>query len=394
MISKDEIKVAALKWWKQVLQSSLENGSLFPKEIERFGRVKANQTLKDFEAIRNGLIDLRENSKEKKGYGYAVVWESINSQRIGKNEFPKKIQFDELIDYLKFVGKEKEFEIFQKCSAKIINEIPHLRDWVYQNPIQVIENHKNWDSLLNVCKYFMCTPKPQLYIRQLPIQVHTKFIEENSSLISSLLEFLIPERIETNEIKFEKRLGLKIDEPLIRIRFLDSQLCIFPQITDISIPLSEFELLEIGCNKILITENKMNFLTLPNLTSTIALWSGGGFNVKYLSQIEWIKAIEVYYWGDLDTHGFQILNQVKSYFPQTKSVMMDKLTFDENTDYVVSGSVTGNYRLDYLNQEELELYEYLKHNNFRLEQERISQEFSENYLRRKILIHFGDNTLI
>ena len=157
MITRDEIKAIALKWWREVLQASVDNGTIFPKEIERFGRIKANETLKDFELVRTALITLRENSKQKKGFGYSVVWAEINSQRIGRNEFPKKIIFEELNDYLKFTGKDKDFEIFKLCVNKIIQKLPILRSWIYQNPVKVIENHKNWDGLLNVCQYFLVT---------------------------------------------------------------------------------------------------------------------------------------------------------------------------------------------------------------------------------------------
>lgn len=384
MTTKDEIKEIALKWWKEVLQDSLNGGSIFPKEVERFGRIKANETLREFEAIRENLVSLREGSKERKGYGYTIVWNEVKNRKIGRNEFPHKILFETREDYLKFTGKEKEFAIFQDSANKILQIMPLLKDWIIQNPIKVIDNCKNWDALLRVCQYFLEAQKPNLYVRQLPINVHTKFVEENSTVLTSLFEFIIPEHANINEKRFELRYNLKTDEPLIRIRFLDSNLFIQPELSDISIPISQFMLLRINCKRILITENKMNFLTLPNMNDSIALWSGGGFNVKHLSQVQWIKGLEIFYWGDIDTHGFQILNQVKSYFPQTQGIMMDKKTFYDHKQYVVKGSNTGNYKFDFLNEEELSLYEELKMNNFRLEQERITQGYSDNYLKQKL----------
>lgn len=384
MTTKDEIKEIALKWWKDVLQDSLNGSSIFPKEVERFGRIKANETLREFEVIRENLVSLREGSKEKKGYGYTVFWNEVKNRKIGRNEFPRKILFETREDYLKFTGKEKEFAIFQDSANKILQIMPILKDWIIQNPIKVIDNCKNWDALLRVCQYFLEVQKPNLYVRQLPINVHTKFVEENCTVLTSLFEFIIPEHANINEKRFELRYNLKTDEPLIRIRFLDSNLFVQPELSDISIPVSQFMLLRINCKRILIAENKMNFLTLPNMNDSIALWSGGGFNVKHLSQVKWIKGLEILYWGDIDTHGFQILNQVKSYFPQTQGIMMDKKTLDDHKQYVVNGSNTGSYKLDFLNDDELNLYEELKRNNFRLEQERIPQNYSDNYLKQKL----------
>ena len=47
-------------------------------------------------------------------------------------------------------------------------------------------------------------------------------------------------------------------------------------------------------------ENKMNFLTLPLQPDSIAVWSGGGFNISFLKEIPWMTHVQNYYWGDLD----------------------------------------------------------------------------------------------
>ena len=107
---------------------------------------------------------------------------------------------------------------------------------------------------------------------------------------------------------------MKYGEPLIRIRFLDTQLSPIETATDISLTLSEFNNFHSHCDNIFVAENLMNFLALPYLTKTIAIWSGGGFNVSYLKDIDWLKGKQFYYWGDIDAQGFQILNQFRIYF--------------------------------------------------------------------------------
>lgn len=384
MITSDEIRIVALKWWKEILQNSLTEVSLFPKEIERIGKIKANATLKDYEIIKESLSKLRANSKEKKGFGYSIIWTEINNMRIGRNFFPQKILFEELKDYLKFIEKEKEFEMFHANATLIVKNLPELKDWIFHNPIKVIENDGIWKDLIKVCNYFLETPKPDLYIRQLPIRVHTKFIEENSFIINMLLEHLKPGAYIAEEKRFETKYFLRSDEPLIRVRFLDSKLFLSSELSDVSIPITHFKRLKINCRKILITENKMNFLTLPNIDDSIALWSGGGFNIKYLSFVDWLTGQDIYYWGDIDTHGFQILNQMRSYYPQTKGILMNKETFDSYTEYAVKGSPTGNYTLEYLHEPEIELYNFLKESNLRLEQERIAHEYAIQHIKRML----------
>lgn len=37
---------------------------------------------------------------------------------------------------------------------------------------------------------------------------------------------------------------------------------------------------------------------------------------------------QLYYWGDLDAQGFEILSQFRGYFPQAQSLLMDSETFN------------------------------------------------------------------
>jgi hypothetical protein len=270
----------------------------------------------------------------------------------------------------------------QDCKL-IQNELLQLNEWVLNNPQTVIDNHGKWADLINVCRFFLTNPKPDLYIRQLPIDLHTKFIEDNEPVIISLLDFLIPCAIKDSTEKIiSKRYHLKYDEPTIRIRILDKQLLI-RDLSDIRMPLGAFEGLGINAINIIVTENKMNFLALPELPSTIAIWSGGGFLISHLRNTQWLQERRIFYWGDLDAHGFVILNQMRSYFKQAKSVMMDMETFERfNGEGVVFGKKVASTSLNYLDKEEVEMFDFLRANNLRLEQEKIKQDYADTFLQK------------
>ncbi|KPQ44713.1 MAG: hypothetical protein MPEBLZ_00678 [Candidatus Methanoperedens nitroreducens] len=89
----------------------------------------------------------------------------------------------------------------------------------------------------------------------------------------------------------------------------------------------------------------MNFLTLPYLKDTFGLFVGG-FGIEILKQIDWLKNSNIFYWGDIDAQGFQILSQIRSYFPHTKSVMMDFKTLNLFQQFIVSGTPT-NTNIDF-----------------------------------------------
>ena len=391
MISPEEIKQQALKWWAPFLQSHVLNVLFFPKQIDRIGKIQPTHVTHRFETLQNEVEVLYKNSKNETGSGYLIKTSGKNFRRTGTHELPDSIVFETSDDYLHYVGKKKEWKSFLNNYELLMASLPQLKEWVLSNALLLTSPSKYWNDLVKVCQYFITTPRPNLYLRQLPIHIHTKFIEENSILLQSLLNHLIPDHIRNHEQKkFAERYFLKHDEPLIRIRILDDKLVVYNKIKDISIRLSDFQEWEFTCSIVLITENKMNFLTLPALSDAIAIWSGGGFNISYLRNAGWLKRKKIFYWGDIDEHGFQILHQIRSYYQQAQSILMDHLTFNTFKDYAVKGERNKAEKLHHLNKDETELYNFLKslEETNRLEQEKIPQSYVDaelnKYLNRQL----------
>lgn len=368
MITPTEIKKKAINKYKAYLQSIVEGKTFSPIVI--VGDKKPNEDTVKFEAE---LIELMSLSKEKKGYGYFIEYQTVKTKKHGLQDIPTTISFQSELDYLRYIDKEKETAKFKNNLNSILSSFPELREWVYKYPSKVIEN--DWESLLKVCNYFKNNPKPHLYIRELPINVHTKFIEQNDSIIKELLDVIIPEYVNLEEKRFEPRFNLKYDESLVRFRVLDKSVSrqLFDGIEDLSIPISQFQRLNLPIKTVYIVENKINMLTFPEKEKSIIVW-GHGFGVDIMKDVEWMQTKRIFYWGDLDAHGFQILSEARTHFPQIESFLMDRQTFDNFFDGD-KGPETNVERILYLTQEEGEMFKYLKENNFRLEQEKIPFEY-------------------
>lgn len=392
MIQPEDIKIKSSRWYLDILSSSVQDKPVFPRDVS-FGKIRSNETLEKFSKINKEISNLINESKKEKGYGYCIEFTLRKDRRIGEQYFPTRIYFDNLDDYLKFIRKEKEYRNFILTTQIIIAEIPHLRPWIISNPRKVLENLGKWDDLIKVCKYFIECPKPNVYIRELPLNISTKFIEENKHLIKDLLDILIEEYLNKDETDFEKRFNLKYREPLIRLKILDNEISqtLFYGVNDLSIPQSQFNILNIPCKRIIILENKtnysniFNFLTLPSLKDSISIF-GQGFSINLLKNAEWLLDKQIIYWGDIDVHGFQILSQLRGYFPQTQSCMMDCETFSKLKDMAVTGSETKLTTLEHLTSEEQRLFEHLvslKENN-RLEQEKIPHFYALKKMRELV----------
>lgn len=368
MITPIEIKKRATSKYKAYLQSVVEGESFNTFVI--IGDKRPNENTAKFE---EELTELISCSKEKIGYGYTIEYQTVKTKRHGIQDVPISISFQTEYDYLKYINKEKASAKFKKDITNILSSFPELKDWIYKYPVKVIDN--DWESLLKVCKYFKDTPKPHLYIRELPIQVHTKFIENKKSIIRELLDIVIAEKINDDEKQFERRFNLKYDEPIVRFKILDNVIShqLFGGLDDVSIPISKFQDLFLPIQTVYVVENKINMLTFPIKRDSIVIW-GHGFGVDIMKNVEWLKSKKIYYWGDLDAQGFQILSEFRTQFKQVQSFFMDRYTFDKYFEGD-KGTVTNVDKELCLTREECDMYKYLKENNFRLEQEKIPYDY-------------------
>lgn len=368
MITPTEIRKKAENKYIAYLRSIISGESFFPIVIA--GNKKPNE---DTAIFKRELEELIDNSKEKRGFGYTIEYQTMKTKQHGLQDIPVSISFQEEVDYTKFIHKEQETARFRNDLFKFIFTFPELKEWAFKYPKKVIDN--NWDDLLKVCSYFKNTPKPNLYIRELPIKVHTKFVEQNKAIIRELLDIIIADHINVDEKQFERRFNLRYDEQLVRFRILDKSICqqCFDGVEDLSVPLNQFQLLNLPIHTVYIVENKMNMLTFPGIDNSIVVW-GHGFGVDVMRDVEWMKTKKIYYWGDLDAHGFQILSEIRTHFNQVESFLMDRATFDRFFEDD-KGAETNVEKELCLTKEENEMFKYLKENNYRLEQEKIPLKY-------------------
>lgn len=368
MITVAEIKKKADRMYPQFLKAVLLGEQFFPKVLRSDKSLSA-----DFGEMSKELSALISGSKDRKGFGYVVQSRPVKTRSHGVQDLPESIVFEDEQNYLQFIGKVKEFEYFIEKSTLIKNAVPQLVSWMEGNPISVINNLHQWEDLLKVCDWFLNHFEPdKFYIRELPIAIHTKFIEDNKAILKNLLDELIPEKLNGNESVFEKRFHLKYVQPEIRFRYLRPSEATAH--SDISVPLDEFSAHPVTCKRVFIVENKMNFLTFPEIPESLAIW-GKGFAIESLKHAAWLNDKEIYYWSDLDAQGFQMLSQLRSYFRQTKSFLMDGNLLERFGEFVVQGTHSKIENLENLSESESLVFNSIKSQSLRLEQERIPQWF-------------------
>lgn len=358
--------------------------AFFPMEIP-FQKLKANANLPELE---RWIGELKAYSKATKGYGYELTMKRVKSRTNNYQTLPVNLSFQTEADYLKFIGKQKEAQKFREQTAMVIEQVPALQAWIQQKPLQFLKHMGKWKDLVKVVLYYLEHPRPMLYPRELPIEVHSKFVESNKSLIEQLLKVVMPAGgIDWAKDNTYDRLSLKRAPNWIRLRFLDPKLAAafgFPCM-EVALPRYEFEALSAKIPaKVIVIENQVTFLTFPPLENGIAIW-GKGYSVRDLKG-GWLQETQLWYWGDIDTQGLEILSIFRGNYPQAKAFLMNQATFEQFKQYAVKGTPFGGEVPGNLSVEEQELFAMLKHSGLRLEQEHISQSWIARVLPQECIL--------
>ena len=215
MLTPAEIQGMAERKYPAFLQSLVTGESIFPMRI-RFG---IPSTTDDFAKLQQEVTTLAAGN-----FGYSIEWEEKNTRKHGVQKLPSQVRFDSEDQFVKALGKAGEVQLFRANISASLSRLPQLRDWLVSHVKWVVEFGTIWNEMLLVGEYFLANPRPGLYTRQLPIAAHTKFVQENTRVIGSMLDFLLPDEAKSDGNSFEERFGLKPLAPLVRFRMLDQML--------------------------------------------------------------------------------------------------------------------------------------------------------------------------
>ena len=331
--------------------------------------------------------------------GYRLEWRDVRHQQLGRNAVPTAAVFEEPGDALAFAGKQREGLRLVRLAAMIEATFPSLRPWILRRPLAVLEREEDWPALLGTLAWFRSHPRSGRFARQIDAPgVHSKFVEARRGLLGELLDLVLaPEAIESEAAGtagFNRRYGLRDKPQLLRFRSLDPglrfglaivdasaapPLAQLSQLSQLSLAAEDFARLfsaddRLPFEEVFVTENEINFLAFPERRASMILF-GSGYGFGYLAEAAWLRRVRLRYWGDLDTHGFAILDQFRSIFPEAESFLMDRATLLEHRDLWTRESSPTAAELTRLVGEEREVYDDLRRDRLapalRLEQERI-----------------------
>jgi hypothetical protein len=392
VISPKEIQERARRLWAsgrplRAILLSAQDAPFFPCAVS-FRKHTAQEWLDSFAEIRSAVAALEARSKIETGAGYTLVLREASHHKLGKLRIPDAITFDSIEDLAACAGETDALRQFRRIARLITEREPRLLPWLVDRPLLVLQSEPILARLLDTVAYLLAHPRPNRYARELGIPgVDSKFMETNRRVLADCLDRLLPTEVIDRTVQgladhgFERRYGLRFEEPQVRFRWLDLSRA-FCGLSDATVPLPQLAAYAPLCDQVLITENKINFLTLPQHADTLALL-GSGYAIDLLRRIPWLADRHVYYWGDLDTHGFAILSRLRRHLPNTRSFLMDRETLMNHkelwTEELSATRVLCD--LEFLDPNERAVYDDLRHDRLgdrvRLEQERLSYQLVE-----------------
>jgi len=383
-----DLRDQVLRIWTRgkILAAAVTGETLFPLKLS-LRRPDANEMGRSFEAVRRWIRELEENSRSSRGFGYEIEWEDVNHRQLGRNRIPNRVSVPTESDVLRLIGKERAGRRFRELADVTIGKFPALSQRLSRKPFELLDNAQDWPRILDVLAWFRDHPRSNLYLRQVDIPgIDTKFVEARMQLLFELLDIVLEPHdgplAGTAAQKFVQRCGLRTKPPVIRFRVLDRGIAI-AGLADIAIPANDFASLNIAARHIFIIENEMNGLVFPDIPEAIVVF-GLGSGAGLLQSASWMSGRHIYYWGDIDTHGFAILDRLRARFPNVRSFLMNRETLLAHRALWVQEQAPYRSALSHLDQDEQALFDDLVSGRLgekvRLEQERVSYAYLERSL--------------
>lgn len=372
MTSPKSIKKKAENKYLPVVKALLAGQTPFPLVLKGTG-ISLHIPFKE---RMEGIKALEVRMKKPGKPGYTLELSQRATRQEGPQSYLRSVSFKSREDYFHYLGKVAEVNALEQDFRKIKSKLPELSKWCEKSAKQIINRHNSWDDLINILLYFRDRETLGLYLREVPLQLPTKFIESNESFLRELLDLVLnEERINRDQMDISLRYGLEKDQDFrFRIMTDPGEKDLIP-FRDLAVLPKELAMWNPRSGTVLIFENKISFLRFPERKGIIKIW-GSGRSVSLLRDCLWLSEKDVYYWGDLDPHGFEILSQLRECFPNCHSICMDEETFVRFKKYTVPSSPFFPQNNLLLSEEEMTCYRNLiSIEKGRLEQERLPLDF-------------------
>jgi hypothetical protein len=255
-------------------------------------------------------------------------WEERRWPRLGAQQLPLRLSLQSGAELACVIGESGRWQLARERYDALAQRWSVLGSTAaLARNVDILAGYtpRNFELLLTLIAWLEQNPRSGHYLRQLPIAgMDTKWIDSSRrSLVSELLRAI---RGEGGADEFHELCGLRRPPHRIRMRVLCERLRRqLGGLGDIEAPIEELAVLNLKPERIVIVENLETGIALPDHPGCVAFMKLG-MGVSVLGELHWLRDRPALYWGDIDTHGFVILDRARAALPLARSVLMDETT--------------------------------------------------------------------
>ena len=305
--------------------------------------------------------------------GWRVERASVGGRLAGRTSLPSRAHVDSHDAAWSILGVRAE--VAQLTAVLDATTALDLGGWVRAHPLTAIAAARDWDRLVATVDWMEASTPYASYLREVATPgVDTKFVERHRAVLAELLDVRLAVRLDPDGPRTDlaARYRMRAKPSLVRVRLLGG--ADMGGFTDLTVRVDELRDRPLPASTVFVLENELTFLAFPDVPDAVVVF-GGGYGVPRLAGLRWLAERDVCYWGDLDTHGFAILDRLRGALPHVRSLLMDRRTLLDHEHAWVQESAPTRHPLPRLTSEESELYRDLAEDMYgpsvRLEQERI-----------------------
>lgn len=350
----------------------------------------AKEILTDLDAAQRWARTFDQDAA-RHGGAVRIERRTVKGSGLGANQVPSHLAVGSFGDLCVLLGTAGDVSRLDEVLWYTAEHLPALSQWVRAHPLVAIEHAGQWRQLVAVVDWIATHDTSQYYLREIDLEgVDTKFVERHRRILGSLLaEVLPPLAVRSPEdglsSQFDRRHGFRTKPRLVRLRPLDPAVDLWGLSGAAEVGLRTDDLAARGpaTERVFVVENEVSYLAFPEVADSLVVF-GEGRAAATLERIGWFGCCELVYWGDIDTHGFVILDRLRSAFPNVRSMLMDRATLLAHRDRWVTEGVQAPGPLQNLEDDEAALFEELlagtHGEHVRLEQERIGFAMVRDHL--------------
>lgn len=316
---------------------------------------------------------------ERDAAGWTLEYREVRGRQLGTNRLPARARVDSFDQLCKVLGTEEDVKTLDALAEATRSAVPSLVDWLSSHPMDALRHAEVWEQVLETVRWIAGRDTSRTYLRQIDVDgVDTKFVEQHHRLLDQILTVVLPaERIGEGAAAttFVRKFGFLEKPGYTRFRILDPGIAAGGWgFTEMSVRSDELARRDPGASRVYVVENEVTYLAFPAAPEALVVF-GSGFALGGVVALPWLEGKEVFYWGDIDTHGFDILNRLRHRLPSVRSILMDRRTFLVHPRQWVREPSPTTRAMTHLNPEESALYHDLVEGTYgpslRLEQERV-----------------------